>query len=131
MLSSNVGKTKYMIWFRKKQRLPEELTVPKITFMGEQNGVSEQELKSELNILFHKTTTVRSAFLARVDYGNSDEFNVALCIRSDMAEDFDLMREAGRIFSAQFGTHEHLDIIFLRMEQETDLRHVCKPFYER
>jgi hypothetical protein len=120
-----------MIWFKKKQRLPEEHTVPKITFIGEQNGVPEQELKSELNILFSKTITVRSAFLTRVDYGNSDEFNVALCIRSDMPEDVDLKKEAGRIFSAQFGPHEHLDIIFLRMEQEADLRHVCKPFFER
>ena len=120
-----------MIWFRKKQRLPEELTVPKIAFIGEQNGVPEQKLKSELNILFHKTTTVRSAFLARVDYGNSDAFNIALCISSDTQEDAELKREAGRIFSAQFGHHEHLDIIFLRIEQETDLRHVCKPFFER
>jgi len=120
-----------MIWFKKKQRLPEELTVPKITFIGEQNGIPEQQVKSGLNILFHKTTTVRSAFLARVDYGNSDKFNVALCVCSDTPEDVDLKKEAGKIFSTQFGTNEHLDIIFLRREQETALRHVCKPFYER
>jgi hypothetical protein len=120
-----------MIWFKKKQRPPEDLTVPKIAFIGEQDGVPEQELKSALNILFRNNTTVMSAFLALVDYGNSIEFNVALCIRSEIPEDFHLKEEAGRLFSAQFGPHEHLDIIFLRMEQETDLRQVCAPFYEK
>ena len=120
-----------MIWFKNKQRPPEELTVPKITFIGEQDGVPEQELKSALTILFSNHATVMSAFLARVDCGSSSEFNVALCIRSEIPEDVDLKEEAGRIFSAQFGTHEHLDVIFLRMEQEKDLGHVCKPFYEK
>ena len=119
-----------MIWFKKKQPTPEEVTVPKITFIGEQDGVPEQGLKSELKLLFRNNDAVMSAFLARVDYGNSSEFNVALCILSEKIEDVELKKEAGRIFSAQFGTHEHLDIIFLRKEQETDLRRVCNPFYE-
>jgi len=72
-----------------------------------------------------------SAYLARVDYGDPSECNVALCIMSKIPEDIDLAEKAGRIFSEQFGTQEHLDIIFLRKEQETDLRQVCRPFYEK
>ena len=120
-----------MIWFKKKQRPPEELTVPNITFIGEQDGIPEQELKSELKILLRTKDTVMSAYLARVAYSKSSEFNVALCIRSEIPEDVKLKQEAGQIFSAQFGVHEHLDIIFLRKEQETDLQQVCNPFYEK
>jgi len=121
-----------MNWFfKKKQRSSEELSVSKINFIGEQDGVPERELKSALNLLSIKNGNVLSAYLARVEYGDPSKLNVALCIRSEKQEDIKLKREAGRIFSSQFGTHEHLDIIFLRKDQETDLRQVCKPFYKK
>ncbi len=120
-----------MIWFKKKKRKPKEFRVRKITFIGEQDGVPEQELKSSLNILFSNKKTVMSAYLARVNYGNPNKFDVALCIRSEIPEDIALKKEAGQIFSAKFGNHEHLDIIFIRKEQETALRKVCNPFFEK
>ena len=120
-----------MIWFKKKQRSPEKIKVKRISFIREQDGVPEQKLKSALVILFQDSKSVISAYLARVDYGNSEEINVALCIRSEKVKDIKLQEKAARIFSDRFGSHEHLDIIFLRDDQETDLKKVCTAFYER
>jgi hypothetical protein len=30
-----------------------------------------------------------------------------------------------------FGSHEHLDTLSIREEQEVDLRRVCSPFYQK
>ena len=121
-----------MIWFRKqKQRPPEEITVPKLNFISEQDGPPEQDFKNALLPILSRRPHVLSAFLARVDYGKPNEFNVSLCIRSELPEDIQLKKEADRFFSSQFGTHEHLDIILIRPEQEVELRRVCFPFYEK
>ena len=120
-----------MIWLKKKQRPTEELTVTKINFIGEQDGIPEQNFKTAINILLKKHENILSAFLARVDYGNPEEFNVALCIRSNEKDNVGFKKEAGEIFSAQFGAQEHLDIVFLRKEQEADIRKICSPFYEK
>ena len=99
-----------MIWFIKhKQRPPQEITVPKVKFVGEQDGPPEQDFKNALIPIFSKRSSVSSAFLTRVDYGNPDYFNVALCIWSELPDDNKLKKEAGQLFSRQFGTHEQLN----------------------
>ena len=120
-----------MTWFhRHKQRPPEELNVPTVNFIGEQDGPPERELKQSLRALFLRHSAVISAYLARVDYGNPQNFNVALCIRQTDSRDDSVKIDAGRIFSKHFGSHEHLDIILLRDDQENALKTVCKPFYQ-
>ncbi len=121
-----------MIWFKKQeQRPPEELTVPKVSFIGEQDGEPEREFKNAVVPILSKRSHVLSAFLARVEYGSSDEFNVALCIRSGKSDDIEMEKDIGKAFSSQFGTHEHLDTILIRADQEDEIRRVCRPFYER
>ena len=121
-----------MTWFqRHKQRPPEEVHVPIVNFIGEQDGPPEQELKQSLRALFQARDTVISAYLARVDYGNPQDFNIALCIRQVDPLDERVKIEAAQIFSKHFGSHEHLDIILIRDDQEDGMKRVCKAFYEQ
>jgi hypothetical protein len=121
-----------MIWSKKtKQRPPEDLTVPDVMFIGEQDGESERGFKEAITPLLNQRPHVLCAFLARVDYGTSDEFNVALCIRTEKPDDVEMREDIGKVFSTRFGTHEHLDTILIRVEQEAELRSVCRPFYEK
>lgn len=57
-------------------------------------------------------------------------FAVALCLRARFGPERSLAESGGRIFASMFGSHEHLDIIFLTEVQEAELATVCKPFFE-
>jgi hypothetical protein len=119
-----------MFWFRKKRRL-EELHVPKVNFICEQDGIPERDLKQKFIPLFETRDHILSAYLARVSYANPIEPNVALCIRMDKKDDIDLRKAIADIFAAIFNRKEHLDIIFIQSNQEEELRKVCRPFFEK
>lgn len=119
-----------MGWFKKKpSRPPETLWVPSISFLGEQDGPPERELKAQFCHLFQHRAHVQRAYLARAAYDNPGEHHVAVCIRMTVPDDAELQKAIGGVFAQKFGTHEHLDVIFVREDQEDDLRKVCRPFY--
>jgi hypothetical protein len=100
-----------------------------IKFVGEQDGSSERDLKARFVELFHREPTVKSAYLARTDYRDTTGVHVALCVKSSIGEYPLLKRKVADIFSAMFGSHEHLDVLFIGDEQEKELRQVCTEFY--
>ena len=102
----------------------------KINFIGEQDGPPERELKAELTVLFAKLRLVTTAYLARITYGDAGTVQVALCVRAQPGQNRMFAERVGRIFGAMFGSHEHLDIIWLTPEQEPALTKVCRPFYQ-
>jgi len=108
---------------------PEEFRVPQLRFLGEQDGPPERELKFRLAQFFQSDQSVTTAYLARVTYGG-ESFAVALCLRVRFAFEGALIEELGKIFASIFGSHEHLDIIFLSETQEVELAIVCKPFFQ-
>jgi hypothetical protein len=119
-----------MGWFKKKPfRPPETLWVPSLSFLGEQDGPPERELKAQFCQLLQNRACVQHAYLARVDYGNPGEYHVALCLRMTISDDAKLKKAIGEVFAQKFGRHEHLDVIFVREDQEDDLSKVCRPFY--
>jgi len=121
-----------MFQFRKKRRKSsEQLRVPKITFVCEQDGDTERDLKQSFFPLLEEREYVHSAYLARVTYNDSHELNVALCIRMDREDGNMLRKVIGETFAAKFNQQEHLDIIFISNEQEEELKQVCRPFYEK
>jgi hypothetical protein len=107
----------------------EQLTASKVTFLCEQDGQIERELKSRLVSFFSDRTSVLRAYLARVDYGDTEAYNVALCLRCIQGEDETLLTDIGQIFASLFGRDVHLDILFLHGTNENELSAVCKPFY--
>jgi hypothetical protein len=117
-------------WFKSRpSRPPERLVALVINFIGEQDGPSERELKASLVELFRGEPTVERAYLARVDYDDETGVHVALCVKSSVGENYSLNPRVANIFAGGFGTHEHLDTLFLRDDQEQELRRVCIPFY--
>jgi hypothetical protein len=111
-------------------RSPERMTVQGVYFLGEQDGPSEQELKNKLGILFGQLRLVNIAYLAVVRYGEAVSPNVALCVRGQPGQNRMFAERVGRVFAAIFGSHEHLDVIWLTPDQETSLAKVCRHFYK-
>jgi hypothetical protein len=114
----------------KPRRPAETLTPPRIEFVGEQAGQTEDELKTRLVPTLQQSASVRSAYLARVSYGEPSAYSVALCIRSASGLDDTLQRRLGSIFTEMFRTDAHLDILFIRDDQEQQLKRVCNAFYQ-
>lgn len=119
-----------MPWFKSKStKHPEEIQVPKLRFLGEQDGVPERELKDRLIKFFQVDQSILRAYLARVAYSDPSPLVVALCLRSEFGPDRVVVEKIGKIFASMFGSHEHLDIIFLDGQQEHELAKVCSPFF--
>ncbi len=107
----------------------DHLLTSKIKFIGEQDGVPERKLKAQLVELFSGYGSVIRAYLVRVDYGNPNEFNVALCIRTELEPSCDFNEAINENFANMFLTNEHLDVLFLTEELEKALIKVCRPFF--
>ena len=113
----------------KVPRPPEQMRVQTVYFLGEQDGPAEQELKNKLGILFGQLRLVNIAYLAVVRYGDAVSPNVALCVRGQPGQNRMFAERVGGVFAAIFGSHEHLDVIWLTPEQETSIAKVCRHFY--
>lgn len=119
-----------MIWLKSSSKKPpQELYVPQVLFLCEQDGPPERAFKDQVVDFFKETKSVRTAYLARVTYGSGKNAGVAICVRAIVKSDEALVEGIGRIFASIFGDHEQLDIVFLTSEQEHDLLTVCRPFF--
>src|ERR1035437_311446 len=114
----------------KPSRPPETITPPRIQFVGEQAGPVEDDIKAKFREVLASTSTVRSAFLARISYGEPTGYSVGLCIRSSVGLDHSLQKRLAEVFTDTFSRDQHLDILFIREDQEQELQRVCRPFYE-
>lgn len=114
---------------RRMLRRPEIHRVHEIRFVGEQDGVSERELKAKLVALLERRPQVDRAYLAQVVYADAPSGVVALCLAGP--QDPDLISDIGREFRKQFASGVHLDILFVSDEQELKLMQVCTPFFDR
>lgn len=113
-----------MFW-RKHGRKAEAHVENTVRFVGEQDGESERLLKAALVVELGAVPEVKGAYLARVQY--PDGVHVALCL--DAPDDQLLVERIGSCFSKIFARHEHLDILFLRPDQQVELEGVCAPFH--
>jgi hypothetical protein len=115
----------------KPSRRPEIFEPQRIVFVGERTGPVEDSLKTQFREIFSRTPTVQSAYLARLSYGESSGESVGLCIRSSGGVDEPLEKQLAQIFAEDFRAGEHLDILFMRDDQEAELRKVCRAFYQK
>lgn len=102
-----------------------------ITFVCEQDGNIERELKMRWLDCLKGDVHVTLACLAKIRYGDSSEQKVALCLRADGVERRTLAERVSSDFKRLFKTTESLDIIFLSPEQQQRLLLVAKPFYQQ
>jgi len=102
-----------------------------VDFVGQQAGPAEDELKTAFREVLVATPTVQSAYLARIYRDKAPEASVALCLRSSIGLDDKVEEQLSAIFRSRFRRDQRLDFLFLLEEEETRLREVCPPFYER
>ena len=79
--------------------MTEEMNVPTVSYLGEQDGVPERKLKDAIVRLL-PGLTVHRAYLARVRYDQAGENSVALCLAANVNEQ--LVNEVARVFSSMF-----------------------------
>ncbi len=118
-----------MSWFKHSPpKHPQEIHVPRVQFIGEQDGPAERHLKERLADFFRRDKSVETAYLARINTG--DQTGVALCLKTKFGPDRGLAEKIGAIFKTIFNQRVHLDIMFLNADQESKLMPVCNPFFE-
>src|ERR1700758_2857490 len=93
----------------KPSRPAETITLPRIEFVGEQTGPYEDQLKTAFRQIFAHEPSVRTAYLARLSYGDPTGYSVGLCIRSTSGLDHSLQKRLGRIFTGLFSGDQYLD----------------------
>lgn len=101
--------------------------MPRVRFLGEQNGPAEQSLKDRLAELFKRDRSVLTAYLAHVDV--CGQTSVALCLMTQFGPDRSLIEKIGVVFKTTFNAEVHLDIMFPNASQEAELKQVCRPFF--
>jgi len=104
----------------KNNRKQEEAVVQRVQFLHEQDGISEQILKGDLNKFFTTVPAVDRAYLAIVSYNNRKSFDVALCLRAMVNTENEkqaLVKVIGEIFAKLFKKDAHLDTLFLKDTQ--------------
>lgn len=111
---------------KNEERLEEE----SVTFVGEQDGEVERDLKAAIVTELKSYPSVRRAYLSVVSYGASQELNVALCLFGS-PEDPQAVQACAARFQTVFNPEEHLDILFLNAEQDRQVSQVCTPFFSR
>ncbi|MGH8021282.1 MAG: enhanced serine sensitivity protein SseB C-terminal domain-containing protein [Opitutaceae bacterium] len=117
-----------MSWFKRTPpKHPQEIQVPRVQFVGEQDGPSEQLLKARLSEFFKRDRSVLAAYLAQVDIGG--QMGVALCLKTQFGPDRGLAEKIGTIFKTIFNAQVHLDIMFPSATQEAELIKMCRPFF--
>jgi hypothetical protein len=108
----------------------EELKTSRVHFLSEQDGPSEQQLKTKLiECCLLSKTDVSSAYLARVSYRETPGLTVALCLRGGKKNAAAIVECVGATFRRVFRSTEHLDIFFLDESQLKEIDKVAKPFY--
>jgi len=119
-----------MGWFKNKNsQNPQKLTRLTTRFIAEQDGPTERDLKAAFTQVFREEPAVERAYLALAEHGDGTGAHVTLAIKSSFGEDQLLVRKLMSIFSEMFNSQEHLDMMFIREDQEHQLREVCAPFY--
>jgi SseB protein C-terminal domain len=106
---------------------PHEMQVSEVKFLSEQDGPPERLLKGRLTEFFQRDKSVHRAYLARTSLER--QASVALCVRTQYGADKGLAEKIGAIFGMVFNAHEHLDIIFLSEQQESQVKRVCSTFF--
>lgn len=122
-----------MNWLKKTFENPTNAKARKehdIRFLGEQDGLPEQEIKARWQLILATFPNVLRAYLAIVSFERSQSYQVALCIWSKLGDDPRLIDALAKPFREMFNSAAPLDIMFLNAAQESEIKRVCRAFYE-
>ncbi len=104
---------------------------PRFTYLREQDGPVERELKADWVQLFLTHPDVVAAYLVRILHQEVTGPKVALCLRAGRRQRQSLIELCAARFRERFAPEEGLLIQFLSVAQEERVRAVAHSFYER
>jgi hypothetical protein len=118
-------------WLKIKPRreLVTEVRVPKVTFLGEQEGPVERTVKAQWMPILSAHAEVRRAFLVRAAYEGQSDAQVILALCSASGANSKLVEALRVPYSAIFSRNCPLDMAFVTASQESEIERVCAPFY--
>jgi hypothetical protein len=120
-----------LLWFRRSKAYT-TVSPGELYFLGEQDGLPEQDLKAEWSPILMDHQSVARAYLAIVEYDQSNQQHVILGLRSGLNDDdVGLISSLAQLFHKKFNSSQMLDVAFLTEFQEEALARVCRPFFER
>lgn len=117
----------------------EKINPKDLRFVGERDGEPERDFKCELSVFLRQLVEWKPldkpvrAYLCSVSYpsdGDSGSFSVALFFATESDAKDEIRKGAASIFRRMFGTREHLEMMFVEDETESELRQVCSPFVD-
>ena len=112
--------------------MTEESKAQGISFLGEQDGIVEQDLKRRLASLFVETKIdIRRAYLIRIAYADNSIQKVALCLEGGGGKAKAIVESVGWLFRHVFNDSQSLDILFLTEAQVLEIGRIAEPFYSR
>jgi len=122
-----------MNWFKKtfgRSTSAETRKEHDIRFLGEQDGQIEKEIKARWQSILATFPDILHAYLAIASFGQSQNYQVVLCIMSKTGENPLLVDALAQPFREMFNAATPLDIMFLNAATEADVKKVCRAFYE-
>jgi hypothetical protein len=106
-----------------------QLHVPRIKFLGEQDGPVERTVKARWLPILSESPEIRRAFLVRASYEAPNDVHVVLALCSNGGPDRNLIEALRVPYAAIFSRDCPLDMAFVNASQESDIERVCPPFY--
>jgi len=99
-----------------------------VVFIAQQDGPVEQEFTSAVSAFLEQVGANLKAYLCQVHYEDPEQVFIAVCIASPEGEQMKLVDGISQIFRAMFGAEEHVDIMFIDVEQVPAIEEVCESF---
>lgn len=109
----------------------QKMRIDELQVIGEQDGPPERVLKSRLIEIIRQYYEILAAYLVKVDYGKSVPQGVALCLLSEADANEQIVSQIAEVYANVFTSDVHMDIVFLRPNQESQLSSYSKSFYNR
>ena len=101
--------------------------VSEVIFLHEQDGAPERMLKDKLREAFQRNRAIEREYLAIARLG--EETSVVLGLATRFGPEEKIVTTVQSTFVSVCNSDEHLDIVFLTDEQESQLTKICKPFF--
>jgi len=107
----------------------EEPGMPEVTFLHEQDGDAEQELKTRLTSILAEAGSVGRAYLAMVAFSKPESTYLTLCLQMRAGPGPRLLDALNHVVSERYESGRPLATLMLTGKQERELAKVCRPFF--
>ena len=118
-------------WLKKKtlRELVTQVSARSISFLGEQDGPVERQVKARWLPILSAQPQIRRAFLVRASYDGQSGVHVVLALCSNAGADLTLIKSLRVPYAEIFHRDCPLDMAFVSSAQESKIAEVCPAFY--